>query len=190
MGHASGPRIPDQLPPRRWPACRYRHRRREDRRGRRRRSRVIEQRARIRIAGDLVLPGLVEGHMHLDKTLTGLPWDGARGGPDPDEPHRDRQDNPPAPADIDRRASWKPDPRMRRARHDASAHPCGHRSRKRPGQAGGRARRSRLRPGHGANRRFPPERCHALPGRSRPARCGGPQRRRSGRRHRSAGNRP
>src|SRR5271163_706822 len=26
------------------------------------------------IGGDLVLPGLVEGHMHLDKTLTGLPW--------------------------------------------------------------------------------------------------------------------
>src|ERR1700730_18509604 len=25
------------------------------------------------IGGDLVLPGLVYGHMHLDKTLTGLP---------------------------------------------------------------------------------------------------------------------
>ena len=24
--------------------------------------------------GDLVLPGLVDGHMHLDKTLFGLPW--------------------------------------------------------------------------------------------------------------------
>src|SRR6516162_11694656 len=73
---------------------------------------------------------------------------------------------------------------MRRARHDTSAHPCGHRSRKRPGQAGGRTRRPRAlsRPGHRANRRFPPERCHALPRRSRPTRCGGPQRRRSGRR--------
>jgi cytosine deaminase len=28
------------------------------------------------IGGDLVLPGLVDGHMHLDKTLTGLPWMG------------------------------------------------------------------------------------------------------------------
>jgi cytosine/adenosine deaminase-related metal-dependent hydrolase len=26
------------------------------------------------LAGDLVLPGLVDGHMHLDKTLMGLPW--------------------------------------------------------------------------------------------------------------------
>jgi cytosine/creatinine deaminase len=26
------------------------------------------------IGGDLVLPGLVDGHMHLDKTLRGLPW--------------------------------------------------------------------------------------------------------------------
>jgi cytosine/adenosine deaminase-related metal-dependent hydrolase len=26
------------------------------------------------IDGDLVLPGLVDGHMHLDKTLMGLPW--------------------------------------------------------------------------------------------------------------------
>jgi cytosine/adenosine deaminase-related metal-dependent hydrolase len=28
----------------------------------------------IDLAGDLVLPGLVDGHMHLDKTLLGLPW--------------------------------------------------------------------------------------------------------------------
>src|SRR6185503_9238087 len=28
------------------------------------------------IGGDLVLPGLVDGHLHLDKTLTGLPWMG------------------------------------------------------------------------------------------------------------------
>src|ERR1700731_4754750 len=26
------------------------------------------------IGGDLVLPGLVDGHMHLDKALMGLPW--------------------------------------------------------------------------------------------------------------------
>ncbi|WP_426954358.1 amidohydrolase [Muricoccus radiodurans] len=26
------------------------------------------------LGGDLVLPGLVDGHMHLDKTLFGLPW--------------------------------------------------------------------------------------------------------------------
>src|ERR1700693_2595956 len=26
------------------------------------------------IGGDLVLPGLVDGHMHLDKTMTGLRW--------------------------------------------------------------------------------------------------------------------
>src|SRR5271156_2736883 len=31
--------------------------------------------------GDLVLPGLVDGHMHLDKTLMGLPWMGHAAGP-------------------------------------------------------------------------------------------------------------
>src|SRR5437879_2041659 len=30
---------------------------------------------------DLVLPGLVDGHMHLDKTLLGLPWMGHAAGP-------------------------------------------------------------------------------------------------------------
>lgn len=30
--------------------------------------------AALDLAGDLVLPGLVDGHMHLDKTLMGLPW--------------------------------------------------------------------------------------------------------------------
>src|SRR5947207_1931071 len=33
------------------------------------------------IGGDLVLPGLVDGHMHLDKTLTGLPWMDHAAGP-------------------------------------------------------------------------------------------------------------
>ncbi len=32
--------------------------------------------------GDLVLPGFVDGHMHLDKTLTGTPWMPHRAGPD------------------------------------------------------------------------------------------------------------
>jgi cytosine/creatinine deaminase len=35
----------------------------------------------LHIGGDLVLPGLVDGHMHLDKTLTGLPWMGHAAGP-------------------------------------------------------------------------------------------------------------
>lgn len=33
------------------------------------------------IGGDLALPGLVDGHVHLDKTLTGLPWMGHAAGP-------------------------------------------------------------------------------------------------------------
>jgi cytosine/adenosine deaminase-related metal-dependent hydrolase len=33
------------------------------------------------IGGDLVLPGLVDGHLHLDKTLTGLPWLDHAAGP-------------------------------------------------------------------------------------------------------------
>jgi cytosine deaminase len=35
----------------------------------------------IDIRGDLVLPGLVDGHMHLDKTLMGLPWMPHMAGP-------------------------------------------------------------------------------------------------------------
>src|ERR1700676_1350523 len=33
------------------------------------------------IGGDLVLPRLVDGHMHLDKTLAGVPWMGHAAGP-------------------------------------------------------------------------------------------------------------
>jgi cytosine deaminase len=33
------------------------------------------------VGGDLVLPGLVDGHMHLDKTLIGLPWMPHMAGP-------------------------------------------------------------------------------------------------------------
>jgi cytosine/adenosine deaminase-related metal-dependent hydrolase len=33
------------------------------------------------VGGDLVLPGLVDGHMHLDKTLLGLPWMGHAANP-------------------------------------------------------------------------------------------------------------
>ena len=33
------------------------------------------------IGGDLLLPGLVDGHMHLDKTLMGLPWIPHAAGP-------------------------------------------------------------------------------------------------------------
>jgi cytosine/adenosine deaminase-related metal-dependent hydrolase len=33
------------------------------------------------IAGDLTLPGLVDGHMHLDKTLMGMPWMPHAAGP-------------------------------------------------------------------------------------------------------------
>jgi cytosine/creatinine deaminase len=36
---------------------------------------------KLDIADDLVLPGMVDGHMHLDKTLTGLPWIGHAAGP-------------------------------------------------------------------------------------------------------------
>ncbi|HEY8613923.1 MAG TPA: amidohydrolase [Roseomonas sp.] len=33
-----------------------------------------QARAVLDLRGDLLLPGLVDGHMHLDKTLFGLPW--------------------------------------------------------------------------------------------------------------------
>src|ERR1700730_6689259 len=35
----------------------------------------------LNIGGDLVLPRPVDDHMHLDKTLTGLPWMGHAAGP-------------------------------------------------------------------------------------------------------------
>ena len=38
--------------------------------------------ARVEAAGALVLPGLVDGHMHLDKTSTGTPWMPHQAGPD------------------------------------------------------------------------------------------------------------
>jgi cytosine/adenosine deaminase-related metal-dependent hydrolase len=33
------------------------------------------------LAADLLLPGLVDGHMHLDETLMGLPWMPDMAGP-------------------------------------------------------------------------------------------------------------
>jgi len=33
------------------------------------------------LQGALVLPGLVDGHLHLDKTLLGLPWMGHAASP-------------------------------------------------------------------------------------------------------------
>lgn len=36
---------------------------------------------RLDLEGRLVLPGLVDGHLHLDKTLLGLPWMGHAAGP-------------------------------------------------------------------------------------------------------------
>jgi cytosine/adenosine deaminase-related metal-dependent hydrolase len=33
------------------------------------------------VRGDLILPGLVDGHMHLDKTMMGLPWTPHAAGP-------------------------------------------------------------------------------------------------------------
>src|SRR4249920_496695 len=54
---------------------------------------------------------------------------------------------------------------MRRARHRASAHPCGHRSRKPPFEARRRARRARAppRPGERTNRGLSAKRRDALP---------------------------
>ena len=37
---------------------------------------------RIEGAGLLALPGLIDGHVHLDKTLTGLPWMPHGAGPE------------------------------------------------------------------------------------------------------------
>src|SRR5271169_5439514 len=92
------------------------------------------------VGGDLVLPGLVDGHMHLDKTLMGLPWMPHMAGADPDEPHRDGQDDSAAPAGLHRGARRQSDRGMRGARHRASAYPCRHRSRKPPFEAPRRAR--------------------------------------------------
>src|ERR1700730_12880576 len=65
------------------------------------------------IGGDLLLPGLGDGHMHLDKTLTGLPWMGHAAH----DPHRNRYHDPAVSAAVDRRTRRQSDPRMRRARH-------------------------------------------------------------------------
>jgi cytosine/adenosine deaminase-related metal-dependent hydrolase len=115
--------------------------------------------------GDLVLPGLVDGHMHLDKTLTGMPWMGHAAGPT--RMSRIETDK----TILPRRTRRQPYSRMRRTWHDAPAHSCRCRSRKRPRETGRGARCARAisGAGHDADRRLPPERRDALPGRSRPA---------------------
>src|SRR3954469_23547509 len=55
--------------------------------------------------GHLVLPGLVDGHMHLDKTLTGLPWMGHAAGPTRMSRIETDKTILPAFAGVDRRAS-------------------------------------------------------------------------------------
>src|SRR6266581_1340079 len=87
------------------------------------------------ISGDLVLPGLVDGHMHLDKTLNGAAMDAAYGGTDSDEPPRYGQKGPATPAGLHRGTRRQSDRGMRRARHRASAHPCRQRPRKPPFEA-------------------------------------------------------
>jgi predicted amidohydrolase YtcJ len=71
------------------------------------------------VGGDLVVPGLVDGYMHLDKTLMGLPVDAAYGGAEPDEPHRDGQKGSAAPAGLHGGTRRQADRGMRGARHCA-----------------------------------------------------------------------
>lgn len=42
---------------------------------------IANQTPVLDLGGDVVLPGLCDGHLHLDKTLTGLPWMGHAAGP-------------------------------------------------------------------------------------------------------------
>lgn len=60
------------------------------------------------IGGDLVLPGLVDGHRHLDKTLTGLPWMGHAAGPTRmSRIETDKKILPHLPVSTAERAGWK-----------------------------------------------------------------------------------
>ena len=82
------------------------------------------------IGGDLVLPGLVDGHMHLDKTLTGLPWMGHAAGPTRmSRIETDKTILPHLPLSTEERAGNLIRECVARGT-DASAHPCRHRSSK------------------------------------------------------------
>jgi cytosine deaminase len=97
------------------------------------------------IGGDLVLPGLVDGHMHLDKTLTGLPWMGHAAGPTRmSRIETDKTILPHLQLSTEERAGNLICECV--ARHQPSADPCRHRSRKRPREAGRGARGSRASP--------------------------------------------
>ena len=76
------------------------------------------------IGGDLVLPGLVDGHMHLDKTLMGLPWMPHAAGPT--RMSRIETDKVILPhlSGLHRGTCRQSHRRMRGARHRALAHPC------------------------------------------------------------------
>ncbi len=140
------------------------------------------------IGGELVLPGLVDGHMHLDKTLMGLPWLPHMAGPTRmSRIETDKRVLPQLAVSTEERAGNLIEACV--ARHRASAHPCRHRSRKplvEPRRRAGGAR-ALLRPCERADRRLSAERRHALPRRPRPARRGAARGCRSRRRHRPVG---
>ena len=186
MSHGAR-RTPDPLPPRRRAPCRYRDRwraYRDHRRGRR--AIAVEPRAdpRYRRRSGAARPRRWSHAPRQDPD--GAAVDAAYGGTDPDEPHRDGQDDPAAPAGLHRGTRRQSDRGMRGPRHRASAHPCRHRSRKPPSEARRRAGGARAapRPGERADRRLSAKRCRCAAPASSTSRRGGARGRRSGRRHR------
>ena len=58
--------------------------------------------------GDLILPALVDSHLHLDKSLAGLPWYPHAAGPER-KPHSDGKGDARRTAAFRRGARGKPD---------------------------------------------------------------------------------
>ena len=140
----------------------------------------------------LVLPPLVDGHIHLDKTLLGLPWlpNQAEGNGVADRIEAERKVRARAQRlrDRDRRQSREAGGGQR---HPAHALPRRHRQPARPQEPARYARGARAvpRPRHHRDRGLPPERHRPLARHGRAAGRGDRGGRRSGRRPRSGRHR-
>src|SRR5215471_15755360 len=143
------------------------------------------------IGGDLVLPGLVDGHMHLDKTLTGLPWMGHAAGPTRmSRIETDKTILPHLPLSTEERAGNLIRECVARGTTHLRTHVDIDLESGLAKLEGVLAARERYRNQVAMQIVAFPQKWHdALPGCSRTARRGGPQRRRSGRRYRPIGNR-
>ena len=130
------------------------------RRSRKRKAAVADNATTIDLGGALLVPGFVDGHLHLDKTLLGLPFQPHRPGVTIAERiARERELRRELSSPVEDRA-WRLIRQIVAVRHDGAAQPCRHRSRGRPRRTARAAARARggARPRRYPDRRVPAER--------------------------------